>query len=102
MFNDGSFYNTSQFNDPSSLVPIPYMPGSLRNDTVWSGTIYINGSNSVVVPQGKILTILPGTTVIISSLRGIYVQGTLVARGTSSARITFRGNELLFLLSYWL
>ncbi|MDP2936785.1 MAG: hypothetical protein Q8O86_09880, partial [Dehalococcoidia bacterium] len=69
--------------------------GVISTDTTWSPTTcdpYIVTA-SVVVPSGVTLTIEAGTTVKFDSLKGLLVQGTLVARGTASNAITFTSNQ---------
>ncbi|MDP2661951.1 MAG: right-handed parallel beta-helix repeat-containing protein, partial [Dehalococcoidia bacterium] len=69
--------------------------GSVSADTTWSpaGCDPYIVSGSVVVPTGVTLTIAPGTTVKFDSLKGLLVQGTLVARGTAGNPITFTSNQ---------
>lgn len=83
---------------PSAMA----VSGTLPGDTTWSGTVNVTGD--VTVPSGLTLTILPGTTVIISALSDdtgggieptkveLIVQGTLTAVGTLTSRITFTDN----------
>ncbi|HWR57265.1 MAG TPA: right-handed parallel beta-helix repeat-containing protein [Thermodesulfovibrionales bacterium] len=72
----------------------------MKSDTVWSGEVSLTGD--ILVPEGIVLTILPGTVVRISSsestktdpeymspLTEITVRGTLRAEGKEGTPITF-------------
>ncbi|MBN1415582.1 MAG: right-handed parallel beta-helix repeat-containing protein [Bacteroidales bacterium] len=62
--------------------------GDLTENTVWDvDTVYV--TCNVKVPEGKMLTIMPGTVVIGNSSCQINVYGTLNATGTEADRITF-------------
>ena len=72
----------------------------IKSDTVWSGEVSV--TRDVLVPEGVVLTILPGTTVHVSPsestktdpeymspLTEITVRGTLRAEGTKESPIIF-------------
>ncbi len=73
--------------------------GTLYQNEVWSGSITISGD--VTIPEGRTLTILPGTNITINALRDdsmsgtdtsrieFIVKGSLIADGTSEDMITF-------------
>ncbi|MBN1858398.1 right-handed parallel beta-helix repeat-containing protein [Candidatus Bipolaricaulota bacterium] len=70
--------------------------GTIRQDTVWSGDVWV--TSFVFVPAGVTLTIEPGTTVRFKHYRGytdpgarlsMRVEGTLKAVGTASDPIWF-------------
>ncbi|MGH8028819.1 MAG: S8 family serine peptidase [Arenimonas sp.] len=66
--------------------------GVLAADETWTANnLYLVTQNLSISP-GVTLTIQAGTRVQVSTGKGIVVQGTLVARGTPSARIIFTGN----------
>ena len=68
--------------------------GALSSDTTWSLTNspYIVTGN-ILVPSGVTLTIEAGVTVKVSSSAVIQNNGTLIAIGTSTDKITFTSNE---------
>lgn len=77
------------------------LPASLTADTVWSGTVHVEGQ--LVVEKGATLTINPGTKVLFKkaapdeeglAASGIIVKGTVVAAGLPGARITFTSGEV--------
>ena len=70
--------------------------GTIRQDTVWSGDVWV--TSSVFVPAGVTLTIEPGTKIRFKHYRGytdpgarlsMRVEGTLKAAGTASDPIWF-------------
>ena len=68
--------------------------GALSSDTTWSlsnSPIILTGN--VLVPNGVTLTIEAGVTVRINSEKYLKVQGSLIAIGTESSKITFTSNE---------
>ena len=68
--------------------------GALSSDTTWSlsnSPIILTGN--VLVPNGVTLTIEAGVTVRINSEKYLKVQGSLIAIGTESNKITFTSNE---------
>lgn len=68
--------------------------GALSSDTTWSladSPIILTGN--VLVPSGMTLTIEPGVTVKVNSGLYIKVQGSLIAIGSESNKITFTSNE---------
>ena len=71
----------------SNELQIYRSSGTLSNDEVWSGPRTLTGN--VTIPAGVTLTIEPGATINVPSGRRIIVQGTLIAKGTSSQRIRF-------------
>jgi parallel beta-helix repeat protein len=85
--------------DTCYLVPDSTVTGLLTGDTTWSGVVRMTGD--VTIPEGAILTIMPGTTVMAesysddqgsgnqTSLISIEVRGTLNARGAPDAPIRF-------------
>lgn len=74
--------------------------GTLTQDEIWSGTIFVN--ESVVVPVNITLTILPGTQILCKANRdyknpgtvGFNINGgTLLAIGTPEKQIWFTVDE---------
>lgn len=61
--------------------------GELTADVTLSGTYVVSGA--VTVPAGRVLTILPGTTVLMTSGASILVSGQLMAEGTQDQPILF-------------
>jgi len=82
-------------------VAVPAVPvgadtpvsGHITVDTTWdtAGSPYIVTAD-VTVDSGKTLTIDPGVTVKFNSGTSLYVDGTLVAEGTSGSNIVFTSN----------
>ncbi len=93
------------------LAPVPTGPGAssgrakvpvrgLASDETWQGDLRIRGS--VIVPKGVTLTILPGTVVRFEKIdvdgdgtgdSELYVEGKIVAEGTSARPIRFTSAE---------
>jgi parallel beta-helix repeat protein len=84
------------------LIWIPSVAASsvLKNNTTWSGEVFL--TDDIVVPEGVILTILPGTVVrvtpsentktdpeYLSPLTEITIRGTLKAEGKAGAPVAF-------------
>ncbi len=69
-----------------SLADEP-LTGELTADVTLSGTCVVSGA--VTVPAGRVLTILPGTTVLMTGGASIVVSGQLVAEGTQDQPILF-------------
>jgi parallel beta-helix repeat protein len=70
--------------------------GTLTSDETWfnpQGNSSINITGNVTVPAGKTLTILPGTKIKTSSGKGIIINGTLNAVGTSETPIVFESSS---------
>lgn len=81
-------------------VPSEALSSVLINDVTWSGDVFL--TDDIVVPEGVILTILPGTVVRISPsestktdpeylspLTEITIRGTLKAEGKAVAPVLF-------------
>ncbi len=77
-----------------------YGDEALAGETVWQGRIRVNGV--IRVPEGGRLIILPGTVVEFRKKdtngdgignNGLFIQGRLLAKGTSEAPIFFRSAE---------
>lgn len=81
-------------------APSEAISSVLNNDTTWSGEVFL--TDDVLVPEGVILTILPGTVVRISPsestktdpeylspLTEITIRGTLNAEGKAEAPVAF-------------
>lgn len=79
------------FVSPVVAVNI-YKKGVLASDETWgpSDTYIVVGN--VTVPSGVTLVIQPGTTVKFDPSTALYVDGTLIADGTSSSPISFLAN----------
>lgn len=77
----------------SGTAEVIYVPaqnvfaGLLSQNTTWSGAVIVD--ETVVVPDGNILTIEPGTVVFITEDAGITVHGQLLANGMESDPIRF-------------
>jgi len=82
----------------SGTAEIVYVPaanhtgGELAGDTTWSGAVIVDAT--VVVPEGNVLTIEPGTVVLMNNGVAINVYGQLLASGTESEpiRLTHYGD----------
>lgn len=71
-----------------TVLPQPGIAGSIKSDTVWSGSVTLSGTT--VVEEGATLTVEPGTTVMFAAgepdeeglaQSGILVRGRMTARG---------------------
>ena len=69
------------------VPPENHFSGQLTGDTTWSGDIIVK--SDVTVPDGNVLTIEPGTLVMIADANSIIVHGRLLADGTESEPIKF-------------
>jgi len=87
-------YYAMPYTDPGTDEINTDVGGTIAADTTWNlaGSPYIVTSN-LTVAAGATLTIEPG--VVVNAYQGIsfMVNGTLLANGTSGARITFAGTS---------
>lgn len=98
LLNDGNNllaiegHNTSYGSTDFSLIPSLRVESDiiLTGDTTWSGTTVLE--DSVIVPAGIILTIEPGTVVMMDDAVSIKVYGQLLANGNESEPIRFTRN----------
>ncbi len=82
----------------SGTAEIVYVPaanhvsGELAGDTTWSGAVIVEAT--VVVPDGNVLSIEPGTVVLMKDANSLIVHGQLLANGTESEpiRLTHYGD----------
>ena len=65
--------------------------GTLSQNETWSGNVLVTGD--VTIPSGKKLTIDDGTVVKFTTGKKLTVNGTLMAEGTYSNRITFTSSQ---------
>ncbi len=80
-------------NVDAGTIDIVYVPpanhpgGAVDANTVWSGACVLEAG--VTIPAGKVLTIEPGTWVLMKNGGRIDVSGQLVADGTADQPIRF-------------
>jgi hypothetical protein len=75
------------FADPSMLLSVyQHKSGTITSSTTWEGNIIVD--NTVTVNTGTVLTIKPGTNLWFNSSASLVVNGTLLAEGTSTNKIT--------------
>jgi hypothetical protein len=69
--------------------------GLISQNTTWSpqGCDPYIVTGNVTVAENVTLTIAPGTTVRLNKERSLTIKGTLLARGSADARITFTSNQ---------
>ena len=74
----------------NTVTPVTDVGGSVAVDTTWSlaGSPYVVTAD-IVVDQGARLTVESGVTVMFDAGKTLVVNGELVARGTSSTKVTF-------------
>jgi len=65
--------------------------GELKEDTTWSGTVILE--DNVVVPAGKVLSIEPGTEVLMKEAVSLVIYGQLIADGNEAEPIRFTRYE---------
>ena len=98
LLNDGNNllaiegHNTSYDSTDFSLIPALRVEADivLTENTTWSGTQILE--DNVVVPAGIVLTIEPGTMVMMDNAVSIKVYGQLLADGTEGEPIHFTRN----------
>ncbi|MHC4315708.1 MAG: right-handed parallel beta-helix repeat-containing protein [Planctomycetota bacterium] len=98
LLNDGNNllaiegHNTSKGSTDFSLIPALRVESDvvLTENTTWSGTTVLE--DTIVVPAGIVLTIEPGTTVMMDNAISIKVYGQLLADGTEAEPIRFTRN----------
>jgi len=82
-------------DENQSIEPI-FKGGTITQNETWSGNIFVN--QSILVPKGITLTILPGTQINFKPCRDYkspqyigfaVVDGTVIANGTSTEQIWF-------------
>jgi len=74
----------------SQAYALTNVSGTITANTTWdaaSGPYVINGT--VTIPAGVTLTLSPGTVVKGQTYNGFFVDGTLIANGTSALPIVF-------------
>jgi hypothetical protein len=98
LLNDGNNvlaiegHNTTKSSTDFSLIPALRVVGDivLTENTTWSGTTVLE--DTIVVPAGIVLTIEPGTTVMMDNAVSIKVYGQLLADGNETEPIRFTRN----------
>lgn len=68
--------------------------------TITASDLPIVVYDSLVVPQGKTLTIEPGSTIYFHNSASLIVRGGLVAKGTAEKPVTLRGDRLDRMFTY--
>ena len=88
-------HNLSLDSSDFSLIPalkaVSDSDYQLTEDTTWSGTYLLK--STVIVPQDVVLTIEPGSVIMMKSGVEIKVHGQLLAVGTETDQITFTHEE---------
>ena len=72
----------------AEIIYVPaanHVSGELAGDTTWSGAVIVEAT--VVVPDGNVLSIEPGTVVLMQDANSLIVHGQLLANGTESEPI---------------
>jgi len=77
-------------NNSPKLVEIS-VSGELNEDTTWSGTVILE--DNVVVPAGIVLSIEPGTEVLMKEAISLVIYGQLIADGNEAEPIRFTRYE---------
>jgi hypothetical protein len=74
-----------------SLAPLEAstnrISGTINTNAQWSGTNLLTGT--VLIASNTVLTIQPGTVVLMNTAAVLRIEGQLLADGTSNAPITF-------------
>ena len=68
--------------------------------TVTTSELPIVVYDSLVVPQGKTLTIEPGATIYFHNGASLIIRGNLTAKGTAEKPVTLRGDRLDRMFTY--
>jgi len=89
-------YFVTRPEDINQIIEPNFKGGIITQDETWSGNIFVN--ESILVPKGVMLTILPGTQINFKPCRDYkspqyigfaVVEGTVIANGTSTEQIWF-------------
>ena len=82
----------------AGIIPSPAFAGTdvsgmISTNTTWSASASpYTVTGGILVKSGATLTIQPGVTIKIGAGLSFQIEGALVARGTSSSKITFTCN----------
>ena len=96
-------HNISLSSTDFSLIPALRTVGDvvLTQDTTWSGSVFLQ--DNIVVANGVVLNVAPGTTVAMNNGVSIKVYGRLLAEGIASDPVLFtrsgpgaRWDQILF------
>ncbi len=83
-----------------SLDAVPVRGLTISTDTALSAARPYVIYDSLVVKEGATLTLPAGTTLLFHSNAGLRVDGTLIAEGTLSNPVTFRGDRFDDMFQY--
>lgn len=80
------------------LSPLEWKAKTIESDTTLHADRPYLIVDSLVIAKDAVLTIQPGTTLYFHDKAYLKVDGRLLAQGTSSARIRFRGDRFDFVI----
>jgi hypothetical protein len=79
-----------------------FVSGTLSTNTTWTrAQSPFIVTSTIQIPAGITLTIEPGVVVRFEAAQGLQVSGTLVARGTPSARILLTSTQAQVTAGFW-
>ena len=85
--DDSGLGRVDHSGELAAAAPFVWPTEEIAGDTAWLGAVVV--PRKVYVKSGAVLTIRPGTTVAVAKDRGVWVNGTVIARGEPGRRITF-------------
>lgn len=80
------------------LSPMEWKGKTIESDTMLHADRPYLIVDSLVIAKDAVLTIRPGTTLYFHDKAYLKVEGRLIAQGTSSAKIRFRGDRFDFVI----
>ena len=71
----------------------------LAKDSIFNSSVPYLIKDSLIIPDGKTLTLSPGTRLLFHPKAQLIVYGTLIAKGTAKQNIILRGDRMGYMFS---